>query len=147
MEFGIEKCAVVIMKNRQRQITEWNGLRNQENIGTLGEQGKLQVLVDIFTSGQENYWRCPRPNIREIRKTDDVFNKIKKGIPSIEVSVNPSMRGLEDSFKKSKESLVVSANNSRDKMRTNLTTKTRKSKWKGMVRGTFNKIPDFCTGI
>ena len=38
MEFGIEKCAMLIMKNGKRQITEGTELPNQERIKTLGEK-------------------------------------------------------------------------------------------------------------
>ena len=38
MEFGIEKCAMLIMRNGKRQITDGKEPPNQEIIGMLGEK-------------------------------------------------------------------------------------------------------------
>ena len=38
MEFGIEKCAILIMKSRKGHMTEGMELLNQEKIITLGEE-------------------------------------------------------------------------------------------------------------
>ena len=38
MEFGIEKCAVLIMKSGKRQIREETKLPSLESIKTLGEK-------------------------------------------------------------------------------------------------------------
>ena len=38
MEFGIEKCAMLIMKKGKKQTTEGIELLNQENIRTHGEK-------------------------------------------------------------------------------------------------------------
>ena len=38
MEFGIEKCAMLIMRCIKRRITEEIELQNQERIRTLGEK-------------------------------------------------------------------------------------------------------------
>ena len=38
IEFGIEKCTMLIMKNRKRHMTEGIELPNQEKIRTLGER-------------------------------------------------------------------------------------------------------------
>ena len=50
MEFGIEKCAVFIMKDEKRDAEEGIELQNQESIRTLGKKknnkylGKLEIL-------------------------------------------------------------------------------------------------------
>ena len=44
MEFGIEKCAMLIMKNGKRQITVGIELSNQERIRTLGEKENYKNL-------------------------------------------------------------------------------------------------------
>ena len=38
MEFGIEKCAIIVMKSGKRHITEGIELPNQEKIRTLGKE-------------------------------------------------------------------------------------------------------------
>ena len=37
MEFGIEKCAMLVMKSGKRYLTDGMGLPNQDKIRTLGE--------------------------------------------------------------------------------------------------------------
>ena len=44
MEFGIEKCAMFIMKNWKRWITEEIKLPNQGRIRTLGEKENYKYL-------------------------------------------------------------------------------------------------------
>ena len=38
MEFGIEKCAMLVMKSGKRHLTDGMELPNQGNIKTLGEK-------------------------------------------------------------------------------------------------------------
>ena len=47
MEFGIGKCAMLIMKNEKRKIIQGIGLPNQERIRALREKGKLQKRGNI----------------------------------------------------------------------------------------------------
>ena len=44
MEFGIEKCTMLVMKSGKRQITEIVERTNQVVIKTLGEKENLQIL-------------------------------------------------------------------------------------------------------
>ena len=44
MEFGIEKCAMLIMRSGKRQMTEEIELSNQEKIRTLGEKETYKYL-------------------------------------------------------------------------------------------------------
>ena len=43
-EFDIEKCAMQVMKNGKRQLTEEIELPNQENIRMLGEKETYKYL-------------------------------------------------------------------------------------------------------
>ena len=45
MEFGREKCAILIMKSGKRQIMEEIELTNQEKIRTFGEKETYKYLV------------------------------------------------------------------------------------------------------
>ena len=38
MEFGIDKCAMLIMNSGQRNLTDGMELQNQEKLWTLGEK-------------------------------------------------------------------------------------------------------------
>ena len=44
MEFGIEKCTMLLMKSREREIAEGRELQNQENIRNLGEKENKKYL-------------------------------------------------------------------------------------------------------
>ena len=41
MEFGIEKCAMLVMKSGKRHLTDGNELPNQDKMKTLGKKMKL----------------------------------------------------------------------------------------------------------
>ena len=47
MEFGFEKCAMLVMKSGKRHLTDGMELRNQEKISTLGEKKTDKYLGDI----------------------------------------------------------------------------------------------------
>ena len=44
MEFGIEKCAMLVMKSGKRHLTERIDLPNQDKIRTLGENETYKYL-------------------------------------------------------------------------------------------------------
>ena len=44
MEFGMEKCAMLVIKSRKWHTTEGVGLPNQEKIRTLGEKKTYKYL-------------------------------------------------------------------------------------------------------
>ena len=44
MEFGIEKCTMLIMRSRKRQISEGIELPNQDRIRMLGEKETYKYL-------------------------------------------------------------------------------------------------------
>ena len=47
MEFGIERCTMLVMKSGKQHMTERVELPSQGVIRTLGEKGNLQILGDI----------------------------------------------------------------------------------------------------
>ena len=58
MEFGIEKCAMLVMKSGKRHLKDGMGLPNQDKIRTLGENEIYKYLGIIKsrlrqTSGDE----------------------------------------------------------------------------------------------
>ena len=61
MEFGIEKCAMLIMKGGKRHITEGIDLPNREKIRTLGEK---EILGNIG-SGYRQTSRDERKNLKK----------------------------------------------------------------------------------
>ena len=44
MEFGIEKCAMLVMKSGKRHLTDGMEVPNQEKIRTLGEKETYKYL-------------------------------------------------------------------------------------------------------
>ena len=44
MEFGIEKCALLVMKSGKRHLTDGMELPNQNKIGTLGENETYKYI-------------------------------------------------------------------------------------------------------
>ena len=56
MEFGIEKCAMLVMKSGKRHITEGFELLNQVVIRTLGEKETYKFFgileTDYITQGE-----------------------------------------------------------------------------------------------
>ena len=49
MEFGIEKCAILVMKSSKRHLTNGMELPNQDKIRTLGEKENYKYL-DILVA-------------------------------------------------------------------------------------------------
>ena len=47
MEFGIEKCAILIMKSGKRHLTDEMELPNQNKIRTLGEEETYKYLGSL----------------------------------------------------------------------------------------------------
>ena len=56
MEFGIEKCTMVIMRSRKRQMMEGKELLNQEKIRTLGKR-RLTSTWEYWKWTSSNSWR------------------------------------------------------------------------------------------
>ena len=47
MEFGIEKCAMLVMKSDKRHLTDGMELPNQDKIRTLGEKETYKYLGSL----------------------------------------------------------------------------------------------------
>ena len=62
MEFGIEKCAMLVMKSRKQYMTEGIELLNQEKIRTLGEKETLKIKLGNIGSGHHQTSRDERKN-------------------------------------------------------------------------------------
>ena len=70
MEFGIEKCALLVMKSGKRHLTDGIELPNQDKIRTLGENETYKYLgileadtikqVEIKNKIQKEYLRRTR---------------------------------------------------------------------------------------
>ena len=59
MEFGIEKCAMLIMQSGKRHMTEGIERPNQEKIWILGEKETYKYL-DILETDKSNKWRLKK---------------------------------------------------------------------------------------
>ena len=74
MEFGIEKCNMLVMKNGKRQITERIELPNQEKIRTLREKEtyKYSRILEADTikhaEMKEDFFKRPHTNEKTARK-------------------------------------------------------------------------------
>ena len=65
MDFGIEKCDMLIMTCGKRQITEGIELPNQERIRTLGEKENYKYLGILETDTTSQDDRKNNKNRRE----------------------------------------------------------------------------------
>ena len=71
MEFGIEKCAILVMKSGKRHITDGMGQPNQDKIRTLGENETYKYLgiLEADTIKQvEVKDKIPKEYLRRTRK-------------------------------------------------------------------------------
>ena len=86
MEFGIEKCTMLIMKNGKQHMTEGLKLSNQEKIRTLGEKETYKYLgiLEIDTIKQvemkENIKKEYLRRTRKLLKTKLYSRNLIKGI-------------------------------------------------------------------
>ena len=86
MEFGIGKCAMLVMKSGKRHMTEGMELPNQEKIRTPGKYETYKYLgileavtikqVEMKDKIQKEYLRRPR----KIHETKLSSNNLIKGI-------------------------------------------------------------------
>ena len=75
MEFGIEKCAMLVMKSDKRHLTDGMELPNQDKIRTLGENETYKYLsileadtikqVEMKDKIQKEYLREPENYSRQ----------------------------------------------------------------------------------
>ena len=65
IEFGIENCAMLVMKSGQRHLTDEMELPNQDKIRTLGEKETSKYLGILGTDKQEEMKEKIKKNIPE----------------------------------------------------------------------------------
>ena len=86
MEFGIEKCAMLVMKNGKRLMTEGMELANQEKIRTLREKETykyLGILEADTTKQVDMKEKIKKDSLRRTRKLHETklyYNNLIKGI-------------------------------------------------------------------
>ena len=193
MEFGIEKCAMLVIKSGKRHRTDGIELPNQDKIRTLGENDaykhlgileadtikQLQMkdkirkeyirtrkLLETKLSGRNlvkgiNTWAVPLirysgPFLKwtkdELKQMDQQTRKLmtvhkalhprdnvdsqyvsrkegRKGLTSIEDSVDTSIQRLEGYIEKHERGLITAIRNNTDNTIDNRMTITRKQKW------------------
>ena len=82
MEFGIEKCAVLIMKSRKRQIMEGIELSSQEKIRTLRETETYKYLgilkADTSRDERKNL-KCISGKQENFLKPNSIAGILSKG--------------------------------------------------------------------
>ena len=93
MEFGIEKCAMLVMKNGKWHLTDGMELPNQDKIRTLGEKETHKYLcileantikqVEMKEKIKKEYFR----RIRKLLKTKLSSRNLIKGINTWAVSL------------------------------------------------------------
>ena len=71
MEFGIEKCAMLVMKRGKRHLTDGMELPNQDKIRTLGkkETNKYYGILEVDTIKQEEMKEKIKKTISEDTKS------------------------------------------------------------------------------
>ena len=86
MEFGIEKCAMLIMKSGKREITEGTEVSNQERIRTLREKenynylGKLEADTIKQAEMKEKIGKEYHKQTRKLLKSKFCNRNFIKGI-------------------------------------------------------------------
>ena len=71
MEFGIEKCALIVMKSGKRHLTDGIELPNQDKIRTLAEENYkyLGILEADNIKQVEMKSKIQKEYLRKIKKT------------------------------------------------------------------------------
>ena len=110
MEFGIEKCALLVMKSGKRRITDGIELPNQDNIRTLAENetGKYIGILEADTIKQvEMKNKIQKEYLRRTRKlleTKLSGRNLMKGINTWAVSLGrcsgPFLKWTRDELRK-----------------------------------------------
>ena len=109
MEFGIEKCAMLVMKSGKRHMTDGIEQPNQDKIRTLGENGTYEYLgileadtikqVEMKDKIQKEYLR----RTRKLLETKLSSRNLIKGINTWAVSLvrysGPFLKWTKDELK------------------------------------------------
>ena len=68
MEFGIEKCAMLIMERGKREMMQRLELPNKESLRILGEKEKLQELGNIGNGHHDTNRNLKKNGIHQKKK-------------------------------------------------------------------------------
>ena len=206
MEFGIEKCAMLVVKSGKQHLIDGMELPNQDKIRTLAENETFNYLgildadtikqVEMKNKIQKEYLRRTRklletklscrnlikgintwavlhvrysgPSLKwtsdEFKQMDQRTRKLmnmhkalhprddvdrlyvsrkegRRGLASIEDSVDASIQRLEDYIEKHEGGLTAAIRNYTDSTMDNRMTITRKQKWEGkQLYGPFKRL-------
>ena len=110
MEFGIEKCTLLVTKSGKRHMTEGVELPNQEKIRTLGEKETnkyLKILESDTTKQAEMKEKNLKKSISEEQESysrqNSIARTLSKGIYSCAVSLvrysGPFLRWTREELK------------------------------------------------
>ena len=73
MEFGIEKCAMLVMKSCKRHMTDGIELPNQEKIRTLGENDSYKYLGTLEAETIKQMLRKDKIQKEFLRRTRNLL--------------------------------------------------------------------------
>ena len=111
MEFGIEKCAMIVMKSGKRHMTDGMELLNHDKIKTLGENETYKYLGILEADTIKWKWKT-----RSIQRLEDYIEKHERG-------------------------LITAIKNDTDNTIDERMTTTRKQKWEGkQLYGRFKRL-------
>ena len=110
MEFGIEKCAMLVMKSGKRHMTEGMELPNQDKIRKLGENETYKYLsimeagiikqVEMKNKIQKEYLRRTRKLLETKLSSRNLIKGINTwAVLSLDIR-DPFSSGLEMNFNK-----------------------------------------------
>ena len=91
MEFGIEKCGMLVMKSSKRHMTDGMELPNQDKIRTLGENETYKYL-DILKADTIKWKWKTKFNISRTRKLLETKLSCKNLIKAINTWAVPLVR-------------------------------------------------------
>ena len=74
MEFGLEKCAMLVMDCGKRQITNERELKNKEESEHL-ERKKLQIIKNLW-----EYWKRTQEEMKEKKKKEKSNSEERENI-------------------------------------------------------------------
>ena len=86
MEFGIEKCALLVMKSGKRRITDRMELPNQDKIRTLGEKETYKYLGILEAD-----------TIKQVKmkyKTQNKYHRRTRKLPETKLSGRNIIKGI-----------------------------------------------------
>ena len=109
MEFGIEKCAILVMKNGKRHMTHGMELSNQDKIRTPGENDAYKYLgileadtikqVEMKEKIQKEYLRRARKLLETKLNSRNLIKKINTWAVSLGRYSGPFVKWTKDELK------------------------------------------------